>query len=84
MRSIGRMASGIHRGGDQRQQPVQVDHAGNQADHGDHVGNAIDGTGQCLPDRGGVGGEVGCELGGGLAFHAGEVGAGEVGEHPAL
>ncbi len=61
----------IHRGGDQRQQPIQVDHAGNQADHGDHVGNAIDGTGQSLPDRGGVGGEMGGELGGGLAFHAG-------------
>ena len=83
-RWIGIDGERVHRRGDQRQQPVQIEHRADQADDGDDVGDAVDRAGQRLADDRGVGGEAGGELGRGLALHAGEVGVREVGEHAAL
>ena len=74
----------IHRRGDQAEQPVEIQHRGDQPDHRDRIGNAVHRAGQRVADDGGIGGEAGGELRRRLPLQPCQVGAREMGEHAAL
>jgi hypothetical protein len=74
----------IQRRGDHAEQPVQIQHRGDQSDHSHRIGDAIDRAGQRITDDGGVGGETRRKLGRRLALQPGQVGFRQMCKHAAL
>ncbi len=74
----------VEEAGDQAELPVHPEHGGDEADDRHRVGERVDGADQGFADDRGVGGEAGGELGGRLAFDAGDVGVEQVAEHAGL